>query len=201
MVVTSLSTSSVSWLRLFLVFRVFSLISSMRKLFWCPFTRFYLACAMRPPSLLSSINETLHGRPLSIYSLVSINVLKFTHQSLELFSVNEWLRPLIYRVVCCPFLLVFKSPRVLHTLFCVYPNCAFISETPHQMLQLVCNASHFPSGEGSAPGRDIQRLWVACLLSFFSLYFYLPLFALLCLVSLWSIFVEGFAFFSLRFEV
>lgn len=105
---------------------------------------------MRPLSLLSSINETLHGRPLSIYSLVSINVLKFTHQSLELFSVNEWLRPLIYRVVCCPFLLVFKSPRVLHTLFCVYPNCAFISETPHQMLQLVCNASHFHRGRPCA---------------------------------------------------
>lgn len=127
-----------------------SLISSMRKLFWCPFTRFYLACAMRPLSLLSSINETLHGRPLSIYSLVSINVLKFTHQSLELFSVNEWLRPLLYRVVCCPFLLVYKSPRVLHTLFCVYPNCAFISETPHQMLQLVCNASHFHRGRPCA---------------------------------------------------
>jgi hypothetical protein len=32
----------------------------------------------------------------------------------------------------------------------VYPNCAFISETPHQMLQLVCNASHFHRGRHCA---------------------------------------------------
>lgn len=48
----------------------------------------------------------------------------------------------------------------------------------------------FSIGEGSAPGRDIQRLGVACLLSFFSLYFYLPLFALFGFIMV---------YFSLRF--
>lgn len=88
MVVTSLSTSSVSWLRLLRVFRCFTYLDE-EKIVLVSFYSFYLACPVLPLSLLSSINETLDGRPLSIYSLVSINVLKFTHQSLELFSVNE----------------------------------------------------------------------------------------------------------------
>lgn len=90
---------------------------------------------MQPLSLLSSINEMLHGRPYSIYSLVSINVLKFTHQSLELFK-RERVTPSLNLSSCLLSLSAcfYVSSCGVLSLFLRIPNCAFISETPHHVL-------------------------------------------------------------------